>query len=397
MRLIIAFCVVLLTHLACSVSPQSEDRDSYVCENSFNITSQVHPKKTQLDLVLEKYQKQGLPGVAMLIKDADGFWLGRAGYADISAKAPFEACTLTRIGSVSKTFMSALTLRLVDQGVVNLSDKAADYLDADLVQKIANLDVATIEQLLNNTSGIVNYTEVQGWGLDAIGSMDRPGLTATNLDALEYIYGLDSYFAAGTNFHYSNSNFLLLGMVLSTAMDKSLKDLMQEQVFIPLSMNNSFFDPEVHYRKGQAQGYVDLYGDGTLRNNTHSIVGGGINGDGGIVTNVFDLYTFTRGIVDVNTGFLSQAAIDAMQNWTEFSYSEDVDGYYGLGFSVTTTEYGEQFGHSGGMLLGYSAKLRYHPDHDTVTILVTNSFYGNTDDIIDGIMAESREIMFGTN
>lgn len=369
----LAIFVLVTLLVSCSIQDPAYEKESYNCTNDFVIDNTQQPMNIDLTNALTRIQKQGLVGVSVLIKNANGFWASARGKADIDANAAFQTCTLSAIGSTTKTMVAAITLRVQEAGLLSISDRASDYLDEEFVDNIDNLNSATIEQLLNHTSGIYNYTNTIAYLLDMMGNLDNPDHALNIKDRLEYIYGVDAIHKVGQGHHYSNTNYLLLDLVLQRATGKSLAQLFQDELITPLGLSSTIYDPSVNYTPGQAQGYFDAHGNGTFRNNTLA-EGGARTAHGGALSNVFDLYTFFNAILDVNTGYLAQSSIDAMQNWVPFPYDNvSKDTTYGLGLGKKTTANGTVYSHAGLLPNGYNADIRYYVEEQTTVIYLTNA------------------------
>lgn len=155
---------------------------------------------------------RGVPGIMLTIDHPQkGFWTGASGQADIASQVPMKSCNISRAGSTVKTFTATSILLLVEDGKLSLEDKARDYLPAAMVKKLKNADQATVRQLLNHTSGIYNYIQDPKFQTASLNDLARVWQPE---DLLSYAYGRDAYFAAGTGCQYSNTNYILLGLII---------------------------------------------------------------------------------------------------------------------------------------------------------------------------------------
>lgn len=112
-----------------------------------------HPKAEALEGVLRTYTNQGLPGISLLIRDSTGLWTGAAGMAYIKRDFPMKPCHISKVASITKPFIAALVMMLVEEGRISLDAQITQYVDNDL-SNIANAGQATVQQLLNHTSGV---------------------------------------------------------------------------------------------------------------------------------------------------------------------------------------------------------------------------------------------------
>lgn len=128
-----------------------------------------------------------------------------------------------RIGSITKTFTATVVLQLVDEHKLGLDDPVSTYLPA-----VPNGSNITVRQLLNMTSGLFNYTEDDGFNQmwDA-----QPGWVWADAELLAAAFAHPPYFPPGKGFHYSNTNYELLGMIAAKLGGAPLAELMKHRIF----------------------------------------------------------------------------------------------------------------------------------------------------------------------
>jgi D-alanyl-D-alanine carboxypeptidase len=185
-------------------------------------------------------------------------------------------------------FTGVVILQLFQEKKISLDDGISKYLSPNIIQSIENADKVTIRQLLNHTSGIYNYTDIQ----DPI-KYYRVGNNKeqTSMNCLKLISYQHSYFPPGTDFRYSNSNFLLLGLIIEKVTHKRLKDVFQERIFTPLQMKSTYYDPDNPFPKNLARGYVDIDNDKSYIDCTY-FDEACRTPDGGVVSCVYDMSAF---------------------------------------------------------------------------------------------------------
>src|SRR5689334_37264 len=111
---------LLLISLSCS---EPDIEPSRQCNFTYpNNTSSSHPKNVTYQSILDKYVKQGLPGITTLIRDDDGLWIGYAGKADIGKNIPFTPCHPSKVASITKFMVGTLTLMIQERGLLNIND-----------------------------------------------------------------------------------------------------------------------------------------------------------------------------------------------------------------------------------------------------------------------------------
>jgi len=332
-------------------------------------SSAGHPKAAAYQSLLDEYTGMGLPGAILLIHDQDGVWMGSAGMADIKEGIPMSPCTVSKIASVTKMFIGVLIMQLVEQRKIDLDAKLPEYLPDNIVRKVKNAEESTVRQLMNHTSGIYDIVEDQGFYLAIL---NDPAHNWEPEDLVKYAFFKDPYFAPGEDCYYSNTNFLLLSMILDEVNGNPHCELMRDRIIRPLGLNNTFYywhDPIPEYT---AQGYFDLYNNGTICNVTNYNTGSG-NGYGGMYANVYDMMLFIEALL-VEKTLLSQESLDEMLT---FDQPLEPETYRYTGLAIykdfidreDTTEY--SYGHRG-RDLGYSADLDWFPKNNTTMALIVN-------------------------
>jgi D-alanyl-D-alanine carboxypeptidase len=332
-------------------------------------TSDNHPRASAYQSILDEYVNQGLPGAILLIHDQDGLWMGSAGMADIQEGISMSPCIVSKIASVTKMYIGVLIMQLVEQGKIDLDAKLPEYLPDKITRKVNNAEESTIRQLMNHTSGIYDIVEDQGFYLAVL---NDPAHNWEPEDLIVFAYHKDAYFAPGTDCYYSNTNFLLLSMILDEVIGRPHCEMMRENILQPLGVDHTYYfwhDPIPEFT---AQGYFDLYNNGTICNVTNYNTGSG-NGYGGMYSNVYDMMIFIEALL-VEKTLVSQESLDEMLT---FDQPLEPETYRYTGLAIykdfidreDTTEY--SYGHRG-RDLGYSADLDWFPKNNTTMALIVN-------------------------
>ena len=129
-------------------------------------------------------------------------------------------------------FTAAAVFRYVDKGMVSLNDPVSNWLEDEMVKEIANVDRSNIGHLLSHTSGIPDYYTTQ-FQLDWINKVNNDW---TQEDMVRYAYGKKPTNGVGETYYYSNTNYVLLGIVLEKISGHSLEKIYQEEVFDVLGL-----------------------------------------------------------------------------------------------------------------------------------------------------------------
>lgn len=282
-------------------------------------------------------------------------YLKADGQTQITTTADATFSTPFAIASVGKTMTAVAILRLVDRGVLSLNDPANRHLPADIAQGLGGLDGVTLRHLLTMTSGLPDYlTDAY---VDAV--LDRPNGIQTHRDALRFAFGVGALFRVGTEFDYSNTNYVLAGAIAEAATGKSYSDIIQNEVFHPAAMQDAIVfgaAPLPHdFPSGHEDGehYRDYYNATGL-------------GDGGVIASAQDLANFYRALF-VDRALLSDAMMAELLH-------DPMDVGYGMGIEMN----GPVVGHAGGDL-GFSSDVRLNTITGTLAILLIAQGNANTD------------------
>ncbi|MEO1515377.1 MAG: serine hydrolase [Bacteroidota bacterium] len=346
-------------------------KESYRCASDIPDGVLQHPKADVYQSILENHRKNGLVGATLLVKDKDGFWAGADGKADIASDIDMQACHTYLIASISKVFTSAAVYRYIDQGVLSLDDPISNWLDKSVVENVKNAEEAQIKHLLAHTSGIADYYTFQ-FELDRINKVTNE---FTKQDVLEYTYGVSATNEVGKDYYYSNTNFLLLAMILEKASGQTFEQVYQQEVFTPLGLQSAYYSEDQPIPDGCVKGYVDIYGNGQYAESEFLYNDElGIGGDGGVAINAYDLAVFFEQLMKGK--LISESSIGEMTNWfdlpIDWHWEEFGQTENGFGIERFNTSFGSAVGHSGG-IDGFSTLALYFPEKDMTYVLLTNT------------------------
>src|SRR5215216_6547577 len=356
-ELLVATLVLLLFAGGCAGSSQQQEQEE-----------EGQTSQSDLDAALEKsFEESGAPGVVAAVQTPEYTWVRVLGVADRTSEEPMTPEVHHRIGSVTKTFTISLLLQAEADGILSLDDTIDKYVD-----DVPNGDKITLRQMANMTSGIASYTENKQWQNEFLSDHER----VWKPEELVQIGIKDSpLFDPGTQWHYSNTNTLLLGLVLQQVTGESIGQLYGEWIIEPLGLNGtSFPDADPSIADPHAQGYT-LQGqssggeliDATDWNPSEAWTAGEM------ISTVEDLLVYGRAL-GTGEGLLpseQQAErLDSFVSDLPPLNQPPLEGNlaYGLGL-------GEDRGWVGhnGEIPGYNTYLFYHPDLDAVVAVEVNS------------------------
>jgi D-alanyl-D-alanine carboxypeptidase len=340
--------------------------------------------RAALDVSLERFRvKYGLPGVSAAILFADGsIWRGTAGLADVAAARKVTPDTAFSVASVSKTFTAALILGLVEDGRMRLDVSARTYLPTLPIDR-----AITVRQLLDHTSGLRDF--YFGAGIDKA-LLSKPGRVWDPARSLTYIG--KPFARPGTSWHYSNTNYLILGMLAEQVGGTPVATQLQERFFGPLGLDHTIYQSSMLPKGPTAHGYrflgtnpklpaIDL-SDGTSVVPFTSVVTAA-GGAGSIATTADDLVRWARALY----------AGDAIGPEMRAAMVADAPGTtrhapripYGLGVQTVPVAGHPALGHSG-RFLGARAVVRWLPGERIAIAVLTNQSRSDPNVVLEKLL-----------
>jgi D-alanyl-D-alanine carboxypeptidase len=308
-------------------------------------------------VAFESSESEGM--LAGLSSPRLGDWVFTSGVADPADGVPYTSGTYQRIGSVTKTFTTTLILQLADQGLLGLDDTIDQWFDG-----VTYGDRITVRMLANMTSGIASYTEdeqfVQTFYAD-------PHRIWQPQELVDYAISLPPSFEPGTGWEYSNSNTVMLGLIIEAVTGEDVRVVLQEQILDPLGLVHTSFPandddsiPAPYARgrttQGQPEGHI---ADATNWNPSWGWTAGQM------ISTFDDLLIWARALG--SGALLSEEAFAVRTDWVTLPPNTPESAYgFGVGFI------NGWIGHDGS-LPGYNALVAYRPDVETAMVVVTNS------------------------
>lgn len=301
------------------------------------------------------HDNDGCGGVLLRVQRPDGelLWEGAAGQPWRGSELAMDPSFTFEIASITKTFTAATTLLLVEQGSLELDAPLGRYLSEERTRGLLVVDghdygpEITLRQLLAQTSGLPDYWtdppyvrgEINAFLRDFIADEDRLWEPE---ELIDYAADLDPISAPGGPFHYADTNYVLLGLVIEAVSGEPLHAVFRERLLAPLSLGATYLsyheDPastlvEAHRYEGR----YDLYGKA---NQSADWAGGGL------VSSAGDLGRFF-GALATDTLFADPSTGEAMQSFGPTDWGDDVG--YGLGLIAVSLDgdLGTLWGHEG--------------------------------------------------
>jgi CubicO group peptidase (beta-lactamase class C family) len=311
-------------------------------------------KITGIDSILSFYhRKDQFNGSALIQYEGKIIFEKGFGMADKELKIPNTSETQFRIGSTSKQFTSMLIMQLVDEKKLSVHDTIGKFLPGYVHGSL------TVEQLLTHQSGIPNYTDIPNYLAKIISRKYA-------VDELVSQFCSDSLeFQPGTQFQYSNSNYVVLADVVEKLTGKPYSDVLAQKIFKPLGMNHSFFVSGADGDK-LAKGYINDQPE-----NPYPV--GNVTGAGGITSTAEDLLIWSNAL-DSNKLLNKENMNELFLPRVEW---KDWDAYYGYGWMIDRDLFRVSNKHKifyhPGTEFGFYDMLLLQQDKGVVVILLNNT------------------------
>jgi D-alanyl-D-alanine carboxypeptidase len=304
----------------------------------------------------------------------DGAVLALAtGVSDRETGRPMAPSDRMLQGSVGKTYVAAVALQLVGEGRLGLDDRVAAWLGAEpWFGRLPNAADLTVRALMNHTSGLVRYEFDERFLADLTAD---PGRTWRPEEQLAYVLDTAPPFAVGAGWEYSDTNYLVLGLVLERAGGAPYVELLRTRLLAPLGLADTVpvEGPRV---PGVVQGYA---GPGNPFGGTDAMLRDGafvVNPQfewtgGGVASTAADLARWARLLYEGRA--FDASLLPAMLEGVPARLGPGAR--YGLGVILRETPLGPSYGHSG-FFPGYLTEVAYFPEHRVAVALQVNTSEG---------------------
>jgi D-alanyl-D-alanine carboxypeptidase len=333
--------------------------------------------RRSLELLLDqKVADSRIPGTALYVNiPGQGMWLGARGLADQGRGIPMVPLDRFRIASATKTFVATVVLQLMQEGWLTLDDTVERWLPG----MVPNGNRMNIRHLLNHTSGLYDYLD-NGFVNRA---MANPGRIWRPEEIVAAAVAHPPYFAPGDpgRWRYSNTNYILLGMIVERATGNPLVYEVRQRIINPLGLQNTFFDPEEINAAGVARGYVG-------RRDYTDINMSFVWAAGGMVSTAEDLGRFIKALSE--GALLGPEALATMHSFMDVQGAwGSRDLIYGMGLmqSVLHIETADPYHHGvvrghTGALTGYRTAMWYLPNSGITIVANVNQMYADPNDVL---------------
>ncbi|MEA3392803.1 MAG: serine hydrolase domain-containing protein [Candidatus Marinimicrobia bacterium] len=358
-------------------------------------TSTVEISKLTKDfqLALDAFQKEyGFPGATAAFVLQDGTsGVVATGVADVETGILMTVKSRMLSASIGKTFVGATAVALSREGVLDLDAPISRWLgDRQWFTRLPNHDTITLRHLLTHSSGLPDHVHLDSFANEGSRKWPEKDNPFPPEVLIEFVLDLSPLFEVGKGWSYTDTGYILIGLVIEEVTERSYYDEIKERFLTPLGLTLTT-PSDRRFLPGLAAGYMAADNAFGFPRKTTTADGAmvwhpGLEWTGGgLVSNSLDLARWGSALFGGNA--MSGSYLDELLN--SVPISPDIpDIQYGAGVGIYRTgPFGPVYGH-GGWIPGYSSSLRYYADHR-----ITIAFQINTDiGIVDGSTPVVREM-----
>ena len=328
----------------------------------------------------EQYQFPGATAAYILPDGTTGAF--SVGLADLELGTPMSPDSRMLAASIGKMFVGATVLALVNDRLMNLDDPVSKWLgDRPWFLRVPNNSTITVRQLLNHTSGIPNHVEDEEFVRAMRGTLRSSSKGIPPEDLIEFVLGKPPLFKAGEDWHYTDTGYLLLGLIVEEVAGGSYYEEVAGRFLEPLHLTLTTPSDRLEL-PGLAAGYMAdenafmLPSKTTVRPGIMAWHPGLEWTGGGFVSNSKDLVVWAKALFEGKA--IEGDYIEDLLRSVPVS-DDETDVGYGTGVAIHLHgPFGSNYGH-GGWIPGYSSSLRYYPEHGIAIAFQINTDIGIID------------------
>jgi len=348
------------------------------------------------------HDRHGFPGATAAYVWADGrSGAAATGLADVESDTPMTLETRMLAASIGKTFVAATAVALAEEGVLDFDAPIGRWLgDRAWFDRLPNHERITLRHLLTHRSGLSDHVHTEAFAAAVSRRWTDPGNPFPPDSLVQFIAGQPAVFPPGEGWAYSDTGYILVGLILEAATGRSYYDLVEERFLTPLRLTRTWPSDRRHL-PGIATGYT---ADNPFGWPTRSVTGGdtlawhpGIEWTGGgLVSTSGDLARWGAALFGGRA--LSSDALDRMLTATPID-PDAPEVRYGMGVAIRRdSSFGPTYGH-GGWIPGYTSSLRYYADPGVAIAFQINTDIGLSDDtpsVVEAVEARLAETVLGS-
>ena len=319
----------------------------------------------QLEDTLNRIMAEnGIPGAIVYVEvPGEGKWEAALGLSDIEAEKAMDLAYKYRVGSITKTFTATVILQLTGEGLISLDDTLASF---GIEPTMPGAGEITVRMILNHTSGIFEYTADERFQELQQEDMLRKWAPS---ELIAFAADQELYFPPGEGWHYSNTNFILQGMIVEQVTGNSLEDEIASRIAgeLGLSVTSLPTQPEMSGEYSRGYLYARDLGDeqasdgDELADVTNTFDPSWAWAAGAMISDLDDLEVWVKALVEG----------DLLSEGSQRERLTTVEAWQGSDYGLGIAEYEGFWGHPGD-LPGFSSAMMYNPDSGAFIILTLN-------------------------
>ncbi len=314
----------------------------------------------------------GLPGAVLAVVSRDGQVVSVAsGLSDTARRVPMRTDHRLLLGSVGKTYVGAVLLQLVREGRIDLDAPASRYVGGQgWFDSLPSAAAITVRHLANHASGLVRYEFKPEFTRDLAAHPDK---VWDPREQVRYLHGAPAPFSPGNGWDYSDTNYLVIGLIIEAVTGNALDDEIARRVLRPLGLTNTV-PSDARTIAGLSQGYAGANnpfgGRDAVLEDGRMIINPQFEGaGGGYAATAEDAARW--GAQYFSGAFLGDAMLREASTGPEARLGPG--SRYGVAMILRdSTSAGPMRGHSG-FFPGYLTEVRYYPSHGLTLALILNT------------------------
>jgi D-alanyl-D-alanine carboxypeptidase len=365
----------VVTHLLAASIMAGCSADDPAGDSSASSPLQPGELAAMLQADVDEHQRHGVVGAVVQVNVDDEVVRARAGESSLGSGTPVAFDTRFRMGSNTKTFVAVVVLQLVEEATLSLDDTVEKWLPGVVSGNGNDGSKITIRQLLQHTSGLHNYTAdlFTGFTADDFNRVRYDSVSPEELLAIAFGHPPD--FEPGTSWNYSNTNYILAGMIIEKATGRDWASEVQARIIAPLGLTGTFEpgeDPDLP--SPHSQGYhLFVENEPLVDVTSYNHTWGGAAGS--LVSTLDDLARFWRALQSGELLALPQ--LEEMQTTVAATGLEEVipGVRYGLGVMLVPTRCGGAYWAHFGDTTGFTTRNAVNLEGTRSVILSNNTSF----------------------
>jgi len=310
----------------------------------------LRPLPNDIQKEVDYFAEKRFDGVIVAVKTETDEFIYTAGLHNKATNEEAYPEAIFKIASISKLYVATATSMLIDEGLLSRDDLLSDLLP-EYKDSVTNAKEITLAQLVNHTSGIKNFIFVEGF------PGDEPILN--NTDMMKFVVNQEASFKPGEKYEYSNSNYVLLGLILDSVLGYDHHRYIEKNIFEPLGLMDTYnLMSDVNDKDRIMTGYDKNFEEDLNKEMDHTA------SSGSMLATASDVALFIEAL---NKGYLLKRSAQEIYS-SLYVYSHT------------------------GLVPGYQSIARYDRELDVTFVIFTSTSGGYSWNLIDNLYSRVRKI-----